>query len=132
MPRLSVLFIRASFVYLLAGFFIGALILAQKGFSYHPPVWNLFPAHVEFLLIGWLAQFAMGVAFWIFPRFSKGEPRGNATLIWVSFASLNAGLLLGVFQFWIPPALLLERALEVAAGIAFAFSLWRRVKPHGV
>ena len=77
MPRLSAWFIRASLIYLLLGFAFGALILAQKGISYYPLVWNLFPIHMEFLLIGWFAQLAMGVAFWILPRFSSGQPRGN-------------------------------------------------------
>lgn len=132
MPRLSLWFVRASLIYLLLGFTFGALILAQKGISYYPPVWYLFPVHVEFLLIGWLAQLAMGVAFWILPRFSTGQPRGNVGLIWASFALINAGLLIGSAQPWFPVATLTARIVEVVAGIIFAIGLWRRVKPHGV
>jgi heme/copper-type cytochrome/quinol oxidase subunit 1 len=132
MPRLSVWFVRASLIYLLLGFTFGALILAQKGISYYPPVWNLFPIHTEFLLIGWFVQLAMGVAFWILPRFSSGPPRGNVKLIWISFMLLNLGILCGVLRLWIPPAALIGRAAEAAAGIVFAIGLWRRVKPHGV
>jgi len=91
MPRLSVWFVRAALIYFLLGFTFGALLLAQKGISYYPAVWMLFPIHMEFLLIGWLAQLAMGVAFWIMPRFSRGPARGNAGLVWTSFALLNAG-----------------------------------------
>ena len=132
MPRLSVWFIRASLLYLLLGFTLGALMLAQKGISYYPPVWNLFSIHIDFLLIGWFAQLAMGVAFWILPRFSTGSPRGNVNLAWISFVLINAGLIIGVFQFWFPPAILTGRLLEVGAAIIFAISLWRRVKPHRV
>lgn len=132
MPRLSVWFIRASLIYLLLGLTFGALILAEKGISYYPPVWNLFSIHMEFLLIGWFAQLAMGVAFWILPRFSSGQPRGNVKRIWISFVLINLGILFSALYLLFPTATLIGRAAEVSAGIIFALSLWRRVKPHGV
>ena len=96
MPRLSVWFVRASLIYLLAGFTLGALMLAQDGISYYPAIIAVLPVHMEFLLVGWLVQLALGVAFWIFPRFGLGLPhsRGNEKLIWVSFVLLNAGVLI--------------------------------------
>lgn len=132
MPRLTFWFVRASLIYFLLGFTFGALLLAQKGISYYPPVWSLFPLHMEFLLIGWFAQLAMGVAFWILPRFSIGQPRGNVTLLWISFVLINVGLLIGTLQLWFPVAILIARVFEIGAGIIFAIGLWRRVKPHGV
>jgi hypothetical protein len=132
MPRLSVWFVRASLIYLLLGFTFGALLLAQKGISFYPAVWSLFPIHMDFLLIGWFAQLAMGVAFWILPRFGDGPPRGNVNLIWMSFALINLGLLFSVLRLWFPAALLIGRAAEAGAGFLFAIGLWRRVKPHGV
>lgn len=132
MPRLSVWFVRASLIYILLGFTFGALMLAQKGIPYYLLVWNLFPIHVEFLLIGWFAQLAMGVAFWILPRFISGPPRGNVNLIWISFLLINMGIILSALQLWLPAAPLIGRAAEAVAGIFFAIGLWRRVKPYGV
>ncbi len=132
MPRSSVWFVRASLIYFLLGFTFGALILAQKGISYSMSVWRLFPIHMEFLLIGWFAQLAMGVAFWILPRFSSGPPRGNVSLVWISFVLVNLGILSSALSLWFPAALLIGRAAEAGAGILFAVGLWRRVKPHGV
>jgi hypothetical protein len=132
MPRLSVWFVRASLIYLLLGFTFGSLILAQKGISYYPAVWNLFPVHMEFLLIGWFAQLAMGVAFWILPRFSSGPPRGNVKLLWISFVLINLGIVFSALHLWFPAATLIGRAAQAGAGIVFAIGLWRRVKPHGV
>ena len=132
MPRLSVWFVRASLIFFVLGFTFGALMLAQKGFSYYPPVWNLFPVHMDFLLIGWFAQLAMGVAFWILPRFSVGSPRGNVNLAWISFVLINTGLIIGASRLWFPPAILIGRLFEIGAVIIFAISLWRRVKSHGV
>lgn len=132
MSRLSVWFVRASLLYLLLGLFFGALLLAQKGIPFYTPVWNLFPLHMEFLLIGWLMQLAMGVSFWIVPRFSSGSSRGPVGLVWVSFVLLNAGILITVLQFWLPKAVLAGRILEIAAGLCFVIGIWRRIKPHGV
>ncbi len=132
MPRLSVWFIRASLIYLLLGFFFGALLLAQKGIPFYTPIWYLLPLHMEFLLVGWLIQLAMGVAFWVIPRFSSGSPRGLVNLIWVSFALLNVGILIGILQYWLPITVLIGRIAEVSAGILFVIGSWRRIKPHGV
>ncbi len=132
MPRLSVWFVRASLIYLLLGFFFGALLLAQKGIPFYTPVWYLFPLHMEFLLVGWLIQLAMGVAFWMIPRFSSGSRRGPVGLVWFSFVLINAGILIGILQFWFPVVVLIGRIAEVVAGILFVIGSWRRIKPHGV
>ncbi len=131
MPRLSVWFVRASLLHLLFGLFFGALLLAQKGVPFYAPVWNLFPLHMEFLLVGWLIQLAMGVAFWVTPRFSSGSSRGPVGLVWVSFALLNAGILITILQFWFADAVLIGRISEVIAGLLFVIGSWRRIKPHG-
>jgi len=133
MPRLSVWFVRASLIYLLAGFTLGALMLAQDGISYYPAIIAVLPVHMEFLLVGWLVQLALGVAFWIFPRFGLGLPhsRGNEKLIWVSFVLLNAGVLIVALELWIAAALLIGRTLEVLAVLVYVLGSWRRVKPHG-
>jgi len=133
MPRLSVWFVRASLIYLLAGFTLGALMLAQDGISYYPAIVAVLPVHMEFLLVGWLVQLALGVAFWIFPRFGLGLPhsRGNEKLIWVSFVLLNAGVLIVALELWIAAALLIGRTLEVLAVLVYVLGSWRRVKPHG-
>ena len=134
MPRLSVYFIRASLIYLLFGFTFGGLLLANKGFMISPAVWMLLPIHIEFDLVGWLVQFAMGVAFWILPRFSH-EPRyGNQTFGWLAFALLNIGVLCTGLGQWLgaPPAIfLLGRLLELSACVLFVLHAWPRVKPTG-
>lgn len=132
MPRLSVWFVRASFIYLVLGLFFGALILMEKGFALYALIWNLLPFHMEFLLIGWLIQLAMGVAFWIIPRFSRGASRGPEHLVWFSFAFLNAGILLTATQLWFPSMLIIGRIAEVVAWILYIIGSWKRIKPHGV
>ena len=134
MPRLSVYFIRASLIYLLLGFTLGALILANKGLTISPAIWILLPIHIELDLIGWLIQLAMGVAFWILPRFSKGPIRGNERLSWFAFILINTGILLVASQgmFEINGLILIGRVFETLALVLFAVGNWRRIKAHGV
>lgn len=132
MPRLSVWFIRVALLYLIAGFTFGALMLANKGHSLSPLLWRLLPIHVEVLLMGWIVQLALGVAYWILPRFR--QERGNTQAAWAAFVLLNTGIwmagLSSVFNgpSWAP---LLGRLVEVAAAAAFALHAWPRVKPAG-
>lgn len=132
MPVLSVWSIRASMVHLALGFTFGALILINKAIPLHPAIWGLLPAHIELLLLGWVAQLAIGVAFWILPRFAGG--RGDVRLAWASIFLLN----LGVLSAALAPALggpaagtLVGRGLTVAAVAAFAAHAWPRIKPPG-
>jgi hypothetical protein len=134
-PRLSVWFVRTALIYLGVGFTLGALILFQKGVPYLGAVWQLLPMHYEFLLIGWTLQLAMGVAFWILPRYLHGAARGDERLVWLAYVLLNAGVLSAGLGSWLGlPAdvLLAGRAAEVLAALLFALQAWPRVKPHGV
>src|SRR5512143_2215803 len=129
MPRLSAWFVRASLLYLLAGITLGALMLADKGIPFDPPIIQFLPIHVEFLLVGWLIQFAFGVAFWILPRFGTGAPRGNERLVWAAFVLLNVGVLVAACQLWFQPALVVGRIAEIGGILLYVAGSWRRVKP---
>lgn len=133
MPRLSVWFIRMALLYLLAGVTLGALLLAHKGVPFASQLWRWRPVHVELLLVGWLLQLAMGVAYWILPRFQ--QQRGNTPAAWAAFWLLNTGVLL-VAAAVLMPALtwpvVLGRSLQAGAAVAFAINAWPRVKPIGV
>jgi cbb3-type cytochrome oxidase subunit 1 len=135
MTRLSVWTVRAALLYLGTGFLIGALMLTQKGVSFDPALLRMLPMHIEFVLIGWTLQLAMGIAFWILPRFSR-EPRyGNQTLGWLALGFLNIGILCAGLGQWLnaPSAVfLLGRLLELAAWLFFVLQAWPRVKPIGV
>jgi hypothetical protein len=111
------------------------LILLHKGVSYWEGAWRLLPAHIEFLLVGWTVQLAMGVGFWILPRYMRGAPRGDERLVWAAYGCLNAGVLLaGLGQWPAAPAwvVITGRLSEFLAAALFASHAWPRVKPYGV
>ncbi len=131
MPRLSLWAVRLALLYLLIGFAIGACILINKGTGAFPTAWRWLGAHREFLLIGWMGQFALGIAYWIFPRY-RGNHRGDTRPAALSILLLNAGIaMVFIGTFWGLPITLWGRALEAVAALSFAVYAWPRVKPTG-
>lgn len=130
MPRLSQWMFRAAFIYLLLGFTVGALLLAHKGLPLHPALWGWLPAHIEFLLMGWVVQLTMGVAFWILPRYWQKPRRPKEAYAQAAFVLLNLGIWLVIagttFRagLWI---LFAGRLVELGAILLFARHAWRRV-----
>jgi len=131
MPKISIWFIRTSLIYLLLGFSAGGLLLFQKGVNLEPGIWLLLPLHIEWMFIGWIFQLAMGVAFWILPRFPKPPIRGKETSAILSYFLLNTGMLLifvdnllqlnGILSFF-------GRISEALAVLCFAIHAWPRVR----
>lgn len=136
MPPLSVWMVRAALLHLGIGFTFGALMLLDKAIQIDPDVWRLWSIHVELTLIGWVIQLAMGVAFWIMPRFARLPNRyGRRTsFAWAAFVLLNAGVLAVSAGTWWPSLDALTvagRAAEFGAVGLFVAHLWPRIKPPG-
>jgi hypothetical protein len=131
MPRLTVWFVRAALFHLLLGFTLGGLLLFHKGLPFDFSLWLVLPAHIEFLLVGWMAQLIFGVAFWILPRLSSGPPRGNENLAWLAFGLLNAGVWLAGVGASLPAIALAGRSSEAMAALIFGITVWPRVKAFG-
>lgn len=134
MPKLTIWFVRTALIYLLLGFTAGASLLIQKSFNPAPRIWLVLPLHIEWMLIGWVFQLAMGIAFWILPRFPKPPVRGNEAIAIFSYALLNTGILLilvdnisqlnGMLSFS-------GRIFEAVAVICFAIHALPRIKAFG-
>ena len=134
MPRLSTWMVRAALLYLGMGLTLGALMLFNKGIPLHPALWRLLPVHIEFLLLGWTAQLAMGVAFWALPRLSGGRGRGNVRAARLAFVLLNMGVLsvgLGLWVEGLASLVLWGRIAEGVAVLVFAYHSWPRIKALG-
>ncbi len=131
MPRLSAWFVRIAFIYLLIGFTLGSVLLANEGLAFDPRLGQYLPAHVEILMVGWVMQLALGVAYWILPRFTSGLPRGRVLIAWASLIIINVGVLLivGSVTLKTPWLALPGRICEVAGILSFVSVLWRRARP---
>src|SRR5574340_409831 len=128
MPRLSIWFIRASLIYLVTGFALGAWLLANNGLNFAPSAWGVLPSHMESLMIGWIIQLALGTAYWILPRHTKGLPRGSPVWGWTAFGLINLGILLAATTGLLPAAVQAAgRALEILGSAVIAVLLWPRV-----
>ncbi len=133
MPRLSSWFVHSSLVYLAIGFTLGAILLINKAMAINTLLWNLLPVHAEVLLIGWFIQLTIGVAYWILPRLSGKQPRGNTQLVMLAFWLINLGILLATlaaltnFQALLP----VGRLMELGGVLAFMSASWKRVRTYG-
>jgi hypothetical protein len=131
MPRLTVWMVRAALLHMGTGFTFGAFMLWNKGLPFEPRVGLLLSPHIELVLVGWTMQLAMGVAFWITPRFTGARRYGQVWSAWAAFVLINAGVaaVVASYLFAIAPWLtLVGRLLEGLAVVLFAVHLWPRVK----
>ena len=134
MPRLTVWLVRSALCYLAIGVLAGAILLVNRGVFLGAWVGRLLPLHIEFLLIGWTLQLALGVAFWILPRFRSGAERGREGFVWLSYVLLNTGVMaVAVGQaMGLPPEVpLLGHAAEALGTAAFSLHAWPRIKVYG-
>jgi len=137
MPILTRWFIKTSLVYFVAALVVGVAQAAQAPLGLAPELAGAGPVYVHLLVVGWITQMIFGVAYWMFPRYSRETPRGSDRLALAAYVCLNAGLLLRVIA---EPASTLHpgagfgRALGVSAvlqwlgGMAFVVNTWPRVK----
>ncbi len=137
MPLLSRLFIRMSFIFLAAGLAIGILLAGQSLWPLPGFISAMNPAYIHLLTVGWLTELIFGVAYWMFPKYTQEQVRGNEFLNWAAFFLLNIGLVLRVFAepalsqdqtTFLASLLVLSAILQWLGGIFFLVNWWKRVK----
>ena len=130
MPVQSVWMIRLSMIYLLIAVTIGGVLLIHKATPLHPGVWALLPVHFDLAIWGWMVQFVMGTAYWMFPRHLTGEGRGAASRVWMMIILFNAGILLlagGHLLSSLDYLLLAARFTILISIILFISLMWNRI-----
>lgn len=135
MPQLTRWYLRAAMLHLGGALVLGVLLQVSWARGTFPFIAVLFPTLLHLLVVGWITQVIFGVAYWMFPRYSAEQPRGSERLGWITFVSLNAGLLLRLAG---EPAHLLGRdsggllvtsaLLQLVAGWAFILNTWPRLR----
>lgn len=132
MPTVTRWFVKSSFLYLVLALFLGILQTL--------PGWRttaLFPSYLHLLVFGWLTQLIFGIAIWMLPKFSNENPRGYEWLNWLTYGSLNLGLILR-FLFeplqlspwvsWRGGGLVVSAFLHWLSCLIFIGQAWVRVK----
>ncbi len=129
MPTPSRWMIKASLLYMLVGFAIGAMILISKVYPELSSMWSLLAVHIEVSIFGWIIQLTMGTAYWILPRYLKTKSRGNPKLAMLMVALLNVGILINIASYLNvigSTSTILGRSLEILAVILFVGLHWNR------
>ena len=134
MPLPTIWLVRAALVHLLIGTALGALLLVTKA-DLGTPHWvaRTWPLHGEMMLLEWMVQLAMGVAYWILPTHAPQPVRGRAAPVMAAALLINAG----VVGAGLGPALgrtdlaVAGRVAELAAVLLFASNAWPRIKEFG-
>ena len=137
MPTVTRWFLKSSLLYLLIAVILGVLQEIPTLESLNLPVRAFSPFYFHSFMVGWVAQLIFGVVFWMFPKYTKEQPRGSETLGWWTFWLLNTGLLIRLVaepaqaiqnQVWWGWLLAFSAVLQWLAGMAFVLNTWRRVK----
>lgn len=137
MPLLARTYITTGLVHFAVALVFGVLVAAQPLFQWSPSVVALRPVMLHLLIVGWITQLIIGVAYWMFPKQSKEQPRGSTRAGWIVFALLNVGLILrGVgeplfalqAESYLDVLLALSAVMQVTAGWLFIANTWGRVK----
>lgn len=137
MPTLVRWYIKSSFACFVAAMLMSVALTARPALSLPAAIGALGAVYVHFLTVGWLTQLIMGVAYWMFPKYSKARPRRSERLGWAAYALLNAGLLLRLVGEPLTAAqpesgagwlLALSAAVQALAGWAFVVNTWARIK----
>jgi hypothetical protein len=138
MPLLTRWYIRLSLLYLLAALAAGFLLAAQPVFGLSAALTlGLGPVYFHLFLVGWVTHLIFGVVYWMFPKYSREQPRGSEAIGWATLALLSTGLILRTLA---EPAvtrapaagwgslLAVSAVLQWLAGILFVANTWGRVK----
>jgi heme/copper-type cytochrome/quinol oxidase subunit 1 len=96
MPTVSIWMIRASISWMLVGGSLGLFIMGARlpTVEWTSPFLYQIP-HGAIMMLGWVIQLAMGVGYWMLPRYitSEGDHlRGSTKGMWLCAGLLNASI----------------------------------------
>ena len=153
MPLTSRVSVKASIIYLALGAVLGFVLLVNRWLPLGTVVSVLRSSHIQFLIVGWLTQLIIGVAWWLFPPLAMGlgedsplpmrrgqAQRGSETLFWTALAFLNVGIVLralfeplyrwtGISAFSVLAGV--SGWFLLLAAVIFVINLWGRARELG-
>jgi hypothetical protein len=139
MRTLTRWFIKTSFVYFILALLVGVMLGTVSIWNLPVSVATIYPSYLHLMVEGWITMLIIGVAIWMFPKFSQEKPHGDERLGWACYALLNTGLLLRIISepllgqngsiaaMW-TAILIVAAFLQWLGGMAFVLNAWGRVK----
>ena len=137
MPPITRIYVKTALAFFVLALLAGVLIAIRPLAAAVPYVAGLAPVYFHLFMVGWVTQLIAGIAYWMFPKFTKERPRGYDGLAWATYWLLNVGLLLRVLaepmqaanpQAWWGWLIVLAAVLQWLGGLAFVANTWPRVK----
>ena len=137
MPLLARLHIKTGLVYFVFALLLGTLLALRPILKLPAGLSAFQPVYLHLLMVGWVTQLIIGVVYWMFPKYSKENPRGSERLGWWVYGLLNVGLVLRLFgeplnvlagELNVGWLLALSAVLQMLAGWGFIANTWPRVK----
>jgi cbb3-type cytochrome oxidase subunit 1 len=136
-PPLIRRYIKTSFIFLIVGVLLGAVVTIRQYFLGTYPPRLVITAHVHLLLVGFMLLIVMGVATWMFPRPARDDPRYRPELAeavyWIMTVSTGLRALAEILSGYTDSAAL--RALIALGGLGqaggvlvFVVNMWSRVR----
>lgn len=137
MPRWSRWMVRMAMLHLCLALMLGIAMSFKPLATRYPLLLGALPVYYHLLTVGWATQLIFGVAYWMFPRYTREQPRGNERWMGAVFFMLNIGLLLRAVAepvqahselplwSWLLGS---SALLQWLAGMSFIFAIWKRVK----
>lgn len=136
MPPLTRWLIKTALVYLILSLIAGVVLAARLIWSLPLPAAGLDSVYLHLFMVGWVTQLIFGVAYWMFPTYSREAPRRSPRLGRVVYVLLNGGLALravgelgrstqGDVWSWL---LVLSAVLLWLAAAGFVANTWGRIK----
>lgn len=138
MPTTTRTLIKTALIHAVVAVLLSTLWAINLVWPLHPLLGAIQPTALHLLVVGWLTQLIIGVALWMFPPWSKAQPRGPDRATWLCYGLLNGGLLLRLIaeplnayrstSYW-GWLLSVSALLQVLAVWIFVALVWRRVRP---
>jgi uncharacterized protein involved in response to NO len=132
-------YIRASFVFLVAGSLLGIWMLYQKAIGGQYPDPEHVTAHTHLILVGSVMGMILGVAQWMFPRPQPGSRYSPdlAMAIFYLFVAATVARTLAEFALpflplsWLRVVAFVAGSAQIVAFALYAFNMWPRIRAVG-
>lgn len=135
MPFYTRLFVKTSLAYAVLA--AGLLALTDLASLMR---WNNFSPYqtaLHLFFVGWVLQLIIGIAYWMFPKYTRTRPRGYDGLMALAYGALNLGLILRLVvepipTFWVEPwsrtVFVVSSVAQWVGMLAFVVNMSLRIK----